>query len=601
MASIAGCLSFQGQAMPLPQKLSQQNSRQESFNWISPDCSCWLQYIPSITDDSTYAQTQPIQSQCGRYTLIYSGRISNHLEVRRGLRYRSWHGDSDTETLVEGLNQRGAALLLDLKGIFAFAFYDAERKSLLLARDRIGIKPLYWQQLDSGLYFSTETRCLFSGRLKFTPTTISHYASFGYFPAEGELGEGIFPLTPGMLMRAEQGEQPAFVRWWPPFPRPDWTPLPNKRRQNVIKLVRQELKRSVREHMSEDSSISCLITRYPNTHGVAALAAQNCSKPLQTFSVYFQGADSGERKVIWDLAKHLGTVHEEIIITKEDYVELFFEAINNLDLPSFHSAHIYVICKALKLAGVKTILFNLDTQEYCKGYESSFRRVCRVFKLRIFNVWPQLIKITDPKFYVKLEDAPYSDLWHFCLANHRQVLNEVLNRAGLPLLDWPKPLPCKCTQLSAKVSWYELFGYTEPSLLRNIDKIGNIVGLDIRIPSFDHRLIELSLRVPDDIYRSLWQISPVEKACNDLLPKCDKKRLLLEEKEVLPGEMYSYLCKKMNSFRSIPNEGKDSKELIWLKSLLENHDLNNESNHYLSLLILYKKIVGDIIEKPVKI
>lgn len=515
MTRIAGCLSVQGQAIPLSKQPLNQICPYESFNWISPDRCCWLRYTQLFTDDSP----QLIHSQCGRYTLIFCGRIYNHLDIRRGLRYQTWKGDNDTETLVEGLAQRGSSLLIDLRGMFAFAFYDAERKKLLLARDRIGIKPLYWQQRDSGLYFSTETRWLFSDQFNYTPAVISHFLSFGYFPSEGELGEGIYPLAPGTLMRIGSDEKPSIVRWWPPSPRPDWTPLPIKNRRDAKNLLRQELERSVCEYMSGDGPVSCLISGASSSHKLAALAARYCSNQLHTFSVFLQGSDSEERKIVRDLANYLGTSHEEIIINNDVYVEHFVDAINSLDLPSFHAAHTYVVGKALKLAGTKTILFGLDSQECWEASLSGYRLVAKLVKLRVFELWPQLLKFADLHLYTRLEDAPHIDTWHILLAHHRQLTCVELEMEGLQALDWPKSPPCRFTQFFSRVCWQELYGYFEPSRLRDIDQVGRMVGIETRMPLLDHRLLELFLRIPQ-LFRLLSKKqSLLDLACEDILPK----------------------------------------------------------------------------------
>lgn len=127
MSSLIGSFNFQGR------DLCHRGSDAEG-SWLSSDGRCWLAH-------------QPITSHCGRFTLLFIGEIYNHFQVRKGLRFQAWQGHSHKETLVEGLAQRGPALLLELRGMFVFAAYDSQKQQLLLARDRLGIKPLYlsWQ------------------------------------------------------------------------------------------------------------------------------------------------------------------------------------------------------------------------------------------------------------------------------------------------------------------------------------------------------------------------------------------------------------------------------------------------------------------------
>lgn len=518
MSGITGCFSYSGQESLSSTCSYWKSIKPEVPQWISQDHCFLIQCNRSLSNKLTDTPSQPIQSHCGRYVLVFSGQIINHEEVRRGLRHQAWKGNSDAETLVEGLAQRNTSLLIDLRGVFAFAFYDTETKQLLIVRDRIGVKSLWWKRQESKLFFSSDVRQLFTGDLNLAPSSISHYFSFGYYPIEGELGEGIFPLSPGTLMRIGPDSSQTFLRWWPPSPRPDWTPLPIKYRRDAVKLVRQELERAVQEQNSSDITVNCLLTRDTNSKIVAALAARHSSKQIKTFSVRIQDCLLHESDIT-DFTNHIGASHQEICISSQDYKEHFAEAIQTLELPSFQAAHICVIGNALKRAGVQTIMFDFAGQGTLGVHQNGLVLMSQLARLRVFELWPKVMQLTNPRLFLMAEDAPRFDAWHLHLAGHRLATNSELQTANLQYVDWPKSPPCRLTQFLARVFWNELYGYVEPFLLRDIDQMARIVGIETKLPLFDYRLLELLLRIPEVFYLISWERSLLEIACQDLFPK----------------------------------------------------------------------------------
>ncbi|MFM7169844.1 MAG: asparagine synthetase B family protein, partial [Cyanobium sp.] len=160
MCGLIGEIRWHQPARPQPLERLRHRGPDAEGSWQSPDGHCWLGHTRLAIQDLTEAGAQPITSHCGRFTLVFNGEIYNHLQVRPQLAFQAWRGHSDSETLVEGLAQHGEAFLEELCGMFAFAAYDHGRRQLLLARDRLGIKPLYLQWVEGGLRFASERRAL---------------------------------------------------------------------------------------------------------------------------------------------------------------------------------------------------------------------------------------------------------------------------------------------------------------------------------------------------------------------------------------------------------------------------------------------------------
>ena len=174
MCGIVGQLSFLGTAeSPSVESLSHRGPDSEG-SWTGEDGYCALGHTRLAIQDQSEAGFQPILSHCRRFVLVFNGEIYNHIQLRELLPLKDWSGNSDSETLVEGLAYMGPKFIKNLRGMFAFAFYNIVERKLVIARDRLGIKPLYLHQTDNCLNFSSELRSL-STNYSFSQRTISDF------------------------------------------------------------------------------------------------------------------------------------------------------------------------------------------------------------------------------------------------------------------------------------------------------------------------------------------------------------------------------------------------------------------------------------------
>lgn len=514
---------FNSRGVTSPVALTPMNHRgpDASGDWSSPDGSCWLGHVRLSILELTEAGAQPMRSASGRTVIAFNGEIYNHLEVRQSLRPVAWRGHSDTETLVEAWDQEGAECLRKLRGMFAFAVYDVEAKRLDLVRDRLGIKPLYFRKEGSGVSFGSEVRVMNGGgRLDLADDALCTYLATGHLPGSGELGQGIRMLPAGCRVWVDGQGQGGIERWWPSATGAEAeVSSAEEARREVRRLVED----SVRDHLMADVPVASFLSGGTDSSVVSLVAARAASQPLRTFSVGFPQKGLDERPIARLVAERAGARHTEIEVTPEDCIQWIVDGVGAMDLPSADAINSFIVSRAVRNEGLKVALSGLGGDELFGGYPSFHD----VPSLALLGLMPRgmvslLVKGLPAKVRTKLEGAQGFDPFTLALLRRRWWSPEQLAASGvIGEVVWPV-LPAKPRDAFAAVSWAEILGYTEPMLLRDSDQMSMAVSLELRVPFFDHRLVEFALGLPERWKRGL-----------------PPKRLLIEafEKD-LPNEVW---------------------------------------------------------------
>jgi asparagine synthase (glutamine-hydrolysing) len=252
---------------------------------------------------------QPLANEDGTVTVVQNGEIYNYEELRReleraGHRFRT-HGD--TEVLVHAYEEWGDSFAERLRGMFAVALWDAPRRRLLLARDRFGIKPLYVREHAGGLDFASELRALPRGEIDLD--ALEAFLAFNSIPAPLTIFRGIRKLRPGHVLVWEEGavREERFAR---PGPLPERT----DEQAELVEELRGRLRDSVRAHLVADVPVAVLLSGGVDSGLLAALAAQETSGTLRTFSIGFDEAAFDELADARRVAQRYGTAHEELVL-----------------------------------------------------------------------------------------------------------------------------------------------------------------------------------------------------------------------------------------------------------------------------------------------
>jgi asparagine synthase (glutamine-hydrolysing) len=519
-------------------------------SWTSADGRCLLgNHVYKEFHGSNAYSSKPIHSHCGRFTLLFTGAIFNHLEVRAGLRFQAWRGQSDIETIVEGLAQRGPALLLDLHGMYAFAAYDKCKQQLLLARDRLGIKQLHFCWQDDWFYFAAQRRDL-PGASCLESTTISQILAFGHVRTPAYFQEknrsGIVSLPAGMVVRINHSRRHDPVRYWPPQPRPDWSPLPIYSRRWARKFLRQQLEETIQQHLQADAPVACILSTGLDSGIITALACQQHPGRISSFTVAFPGTAPDEGQLARELARHCGSDHYELQLDDDQTLAWMEAGLQSLDVPSADGLKTYLISRVVAEQGIKVALSGLGADDLFGGYPSH-RIVPRLLLLRRLpaGLRRRLLQAFSPGLVAKIDHVPHWDSWHLGLALRRWASDAQLATAGADSLQWPEQPPQRITQRWGQISWAELFGYTEPMILRVSDVMSTASGLELRVPFLDHRIVEIALRIPQR-YQRPGKIL-LRASCRDLFPPgyldCPKQGFALPMRLWMLGPLQQ-LCRK---------------------------------------------------------
>lgn len=538
MCGIAGHFRAAGAAESLDLQLIAHRGPDASGEWLSEDGCFWLGNTRLAILDLSPAGAQPMIDPTTGNVLVVNGEIYNHLALRAEMPGVAWRGTSDTETLLQAYAHWGRQILVRLKGMFAFAIYDRAREELFVARDRLGIKPLYFVADAEGIRFGSETRLL-TDDAAISPAAVAAYLQWGACPENRLLFDGVEALPAGHAMTISRDGQRETWRWWPAqkrFSSPG---------ENAPQRIRSLLETAVEEHLLSDVPVASFLSGGIDSSIISALAAQKLERKLETFSVGFDLAEFDESAIALEVARRYGTKHEQIRLREEEVIESVTEAVAHLDLPSVDAVNTYIVSRAVARRGVKVALSGLGGDELFGGYPSS-RDVPRLQLLARLPAW--LRKIIGGE---RLADLPNdTDAIELAQWRRRFFTDRMLSTAGLPNERTPLDQPVELPDDFARISWAELTGYMRRMLLRDSDQMSMAVSLELRVPFLDHELVEYSLGLPAaEKRRYPGTKGLLVEACRDLLPPSvyqrPKRGFTLPMQQWMAGPLAGFVAEGM--------------------------------------------------------
>jgi asparagine synthase (glutamine-hydrolysing) len=541
MCGIAVHFNSSGQAAPLDLDLIHHRGPDSRGEWASPDGRCWLGSTRLAIVDLSPTGAQPMADPATRNVVVANGEIYNHRALREQLGQNvDWRGTSDTETLLQGYARWGHGVVDHLKGMFAFAIYDAAHSELFLARDRLGIKPLYFTTDAEGFRAASEVKVLVGQSEAITAKAISAYLQWGACP-EGELlyaNVRVLPAGHAMTI-GPQGEIKTW-RYWPSqkaFVSPA---------ENVLPRLRELIDKAVEEHLLSDVPVASFLSGGIDSSVVTALAAQKLANKLQTYSVGFDLAEFDETAIAQKIAQRYGTDHHRIQLSEEEIIHSVTEAVGKLDLPSVDAINTYIVSSAVAAHGVKVALSGLGGDELFGGYPC-FRDVPRLQLIATLPRFLRRIVGLAGNLGDRLADLPATgDAGALALWRRRFLTDDMIRRAGLPIASEPHDVPVALPDDFAQISWAELTGYMRRMLLRDADQMSMAVSLEMRVPFLDHELVEYVLGLPATVKKRYSGVKGLlVEACRDLLPSSVYERpkagFVLPMKAWMRGPLASFV------------------------------------------------------------
>lgn len=490
--------------------------------WSSPDGACWMGHTRLAILDLTENGAQPMTEAAGRYVLVFNGEIYNHRELRGALSERAiaWRGESDTETLLEGYRAWGANVVSRLKGMFAFAVYDRESNALFVARDRFGMKPLYYTWREGVLTLASEVRVLLAEmEPKISRAGVSAYLTQGSCPESSLLWPSVQLLPAAHCLTLSADGRLETKSYWVPSPRKSVSRIPTTER------VRELIEYSVEDHLQSDVPVGVFLSGGVDSSILTALAAQKLSRPLLTFSVGFAQKDFDETSVAAEVARRYRTDHHRIELDERKTAELVCEAVQRMDIPSVDAINTYIVADAVAKQGVKVAITGLGGDELFGGYPI-FNEMRRLKWLASVPRSIRRLLGMAGSMGRRLAELPSLDVRSIVEWRRRFMTQQESALAGLPALGYPAHAgwPSLCDEF-AEISWSEISGYMRGMLLRDSDQMSMACSLELRVPFLDHELVEYVLQLPaSEKRRYPGTKGLLVAACKDLLPESVYRR-----------------------------------------------------------------------------
>ena len=491
----------------------------------------------SIIDLSTVGH-QPMASANNRFWITYNGEVYNYQEIKKELLDKGYNfrSHTDTEVVLAAYEHWGEQCPKHLRGMFAFAIWDRDNRTLFLARDRMGIKPLLYAQTGECFIFASEMKAILaSGAVKPVINTdaLFDYFTFGSVQQPNSFIRGVSSLDAGTTLTLCSDGRIKNQRYWDmaseaKILKEQYCHQPF---DELVTLTREKLEEACRLHLVADVRIGSFLSGGIDSTAVTALMSKYASYPIRTFSLGFTATDEFRDELGYAAiaAKHIGSEHTQIVLEGADVARSFDSIIRAIDQPSQDGTNTYFVSRTASQA-VKCVLSGLGGDELFAGY-SHFKILQEVMG-RTAGLTDHALRLIDnlrPN-RLTLNAALRTMLPEQQLLRMRQItptsllkvmLNERLQNDYKPLAyesivqQWIAGLAADISQTSL----FECHGYLQNTLLRDNDAMSMAHSLEVRPVLLDHKLVEHALALPDQakIRSGLFKAALTE-AVRDLLP-----------------------------------------------------------------------------------
>ena len=456
---------------------------------------------------------QPVSNEDGSIWVVLNGEIYNYRQVRNELERRGhrFATATDTEVIVHLYEEHGVDCVQALRGMFAFAIWDGPRRRLMLARDRIGIKPLYYGTAAGRFIFASELKALLQlpevdRRLNWS--ALAHLLAYGTTPPGESIVDGIHKLEPGHRLRLDPKHEPVIERYW------ELRFQPDERRSEIetIEELRVRLHESVRYHMVSDVPVGAFLSGGIDSSSVVASMAAISTSPIKTFSIGFREQEFDELPFARLVAKRFGTDHHELVL-EPDVMGLLDHLAWDLDEP-FGDASAIPTYMVSRLAGqhVKVVLSGDGGDELFGGYdkyvvEGRDRMArflpdsVRALLARTSDALPEDAKGKQYLEYLSKPDGErYLHATTLFRPDHQQRL----------LTDWAKDQIGEAQPERSRLDrlhrhdghWLSILQdldfrhYLPLDILTKVDRMSMAHSLEARVPLLDHPFVEFAATIP---------------------------------------------------------------------------------------------------------
>jgi asparagine synthase (glutamine-hydrolysing) len=488
---------------------------------------------------------QPIANEDQTHWIVFNGEIYNHRDLRadlesRGHRYRT---HSDTETILHLYEEHGDECVQHLRGMFAFAIWDNRFRRLFIARDRLGIKPLYYWHNGETFLFASEIKSILAYpglKPEFNRSTLAEYLAFGYLTGPETMFNGIHKLLPGHTLELYENHQPIIREYWDLPASENKPPQP---KAFYVRQYREMLEESVASHLMSDVPLGVFLSGGLDSSVVAALAAKISGRQIETFSVGYAESSFSELPSARLVANHIGSNHREVRIDRAQFFEALPRLIWHEDEPIAwpSSISLYFVAK-LASQSVKVVLTGEGSDETLAGYA---RYLWTLRNVQMDSIYRALLPATLRGLVRKgIDRSPlpaslhrkvshsflarngedwasfYFDNFYSAFSAKEQslMLDDQLLSQGNPYAGPMRYWDKSSGDLLHRLLYVDQKTYLVELLMKQ-DQMSMAASLESRVPFLDHKLVEFATTIPADYSMDGLKGKSILKAATaDLLP-----------------------------------------------------------------------------------
>jgi asparagine synthase (glutamine-hydrolysing) len=546
MCGIAGFLTcnFNSNSLDDVQRMSDKlihRGPDSSGSWSDPTAGVYLAHRRLSIVDISPTGHQPMFSQSGRYVFIFNGEVYNHVDLRKQLAAVSvdikWKGSSDTETLLACFDQWGIEnTLKKIVGMFAFAVWDKKLRTLTLARDRMGEKPLYFGWQGNTFIFGSELKALrshsaFSSEID--RNALALFMRHGYIPTPYSIYQGISKLLPGSLVQVSlEKPEPCISTYWSLVDVAKIGvshPFTDSKIEAVARL--DELVRaSIKHQMIADVPLGAFLSGGIDSSLVVAIMQTLSPQPVKTFTIGFHEAAFDEAQHAKSVASHLGTNHTELYVTSQDAQSVIPKLPHLYDEPFADSSQIPTFLVAQMAREHVTVALSGDAgDELFGGYSryhfadnvwhklswlpmpirTIFARLLQSVSPRQLNtILPHIFKVIGQEKATKNFGATLKkgaefltlknsdDFYHLAVSSWKDPTNLVLKSTEYETVLTGSGFNEMNLNFMQSMMGKDMLSYLPDDILVKVDRAAMGASLETRVPFLDHRIVEFSWSLP---------------------------------------------------------------------------------------------------------
>jgi asparagine synthase (glutamine-hydrolysing) len=471
--------------------------------------------------------TQPIHNEDESLWIVYNGEVFNYPELKQALLKKGhrFSTTSDTEVILHLYEEEGPDCLTQLNGQFALAIWDAKKRELFLARDRVGIRPLYYTILEDTLIFASEIKSIFMNKnvsREIDPVAMDQIFTFWSTLSPRTAFKNVYELPPGHYMKVSNGKL-TFNKYWdiPAYSRSEQLDLaPGE----ISRQIRELLQDAVRIRLRADVPVGCYLSGGLDSSGISALVVRNFDSDVRTFGIRFSedSFDEGEHQKL--MVSYLKVNHTDIQATNETIGASFPDCLWHSEIPLLRTAPVplYLLSDVVRRNGYKVVLTGEGADEVFGGYniyrEAKVRRFWAKYPNSqkrsdlIGQIYPYIfddprLKKTLQSFYAKglnkVNDPIFSHLVRWGNTSRiktffsRRLIEEIGKYDGPEQVRQSLPAGYEKWDYLSKAQYLEMSIFLSNYLLSSQgDKVAMAHSLEIRLPFLDYRVIDFMGKVP---------------------------------------------------------------------------------------------------------